>query len=95
MSNKVCTGKYTLWNFLPKNLFLQFTKMANFYFFMMGCLQLYAPISQPGGWATTFLSVAFIAGVSSIKDAFEDRKRHKSDAEENNRLCELLPFGTQ
>ena len=93
MSNRVSTGKYTLWNFLPKNLFLQFTKMANFYFLVMGCLQLYPPISSSGGWLTTFMSVGFICGISAIKDAFEDRKRHKSDEEENMRPCGVLPFG--
>ena len=67
--------------------------MANFYFLFMGCLQLYGPISQAGGWFTTFLSVAFICGVSMLKDFFEDRKRHKSDAEENNRQTQFLPVG--
>mmetsp|Transcript_7019 Transcript_7019/g.9769 ORF Transcript_7019/g.9769 Transcript_7019/m.9769 type:complete len:90 (+) Transcript_7019:199-468(+) len=32
MSNKVSTTRYTCLNFLPKNLFEQFSKMANFYF---------------------------------------------------------------
>ena len=41
VSNAICTSKYTLWDFLPKNLFIQFTKMANAYFIFMGFLQLY------------------------------------------------------
>ena len=32
MNNKVTTTKYTCLNFLPKNLFIQFTKVANAYF---------------------------------------------------------------
>ena len=28
-----------------------------------------------------------------LKDFFEDRKRHKSDAEENNRQTLMLPVG--
>ena len=39
------------------------------------------------------MSVAFISGISAIKDAFEDNKRHKSDNEENDREYEYLPFG--
>ena len=35
MSNEVCTGKYTCLTFLPKNLFFQFTKLANFYFLFL------------------------------------------------------------
>ena len=31
-SNEVVTSKYTLWNFLPKNLFEQFRRIANIYF---------------------------------------------------------------
>ena len=95
VSNAICTSKYTVWDFLPKNLFTQFTKMANLYFIVMGFLQLYKPISQPGAWITTFMSVVFISGVSAVKDALEDSKRHASDAEENNRVCSALPFGSE
>ena len=28
-----------------------------------------------------------------LKDFFEDRKRHLSDAEENNRMSQILPIG--
>ncbi len=31
-NNKINTAKYTLLNFLPKNLFIQFSKAANLYF---------------------------------------------------------------
>jgi len=40
MSNKVQTTKYTCASFLPKNLFEQFSKMANAYFLFMTVLQL-------------------------------------------------------
>ena len=38
LSNSICTAKYTCLTFLPMNLFLQITKMANFYFLFMGCI---------------------------------------------------------
>ena len=38
MSNKVVTTKYTCLSFLPKNLFEQFSKMANAYFLFMTAL---------------------------------------------------------
>ena len=41
------------------------------------------------------MSVVFISGVSAVKDALEDAKRHSSDAEENNRECKGLPFGSE
>jgi len=37
--NLIKTSKYTILNFLPKNLFLQFTKYANVYFLAMVVLQ--------------------------------------------------------
>jgi len=38
-TNRVRTTKYTLWNFVPKNLFLQFMRVANSYFLLMFILQ--------------------------------------------------------
>lgn len=31
-NNEVISSRYTIWNFLPKNLFEQFRRIANFYF---------------------------------------------------------------
>ena len=31
--------QYTVWNFLPKNLFEQFRRIANFYFLVVGIVQ--------------------------------------------------------
>ena len=31
--------QYTIWNFLPKNLFEQFRRIANFYFLCIGVIQ--------------------------------------------------------
>mgnify|MGYP001028202247 CR=1 FL=1 len=39
-SNKVVTAKYNVLTFLPKNLFEQFRRVANFYFLIMLILQL-------------------------------------------------------
>lgn len=35
--------QYTLWNFLPKNLFEQFRRIANFYFLIIFLVQVRAP----------------------------------------------------
>ena len=34
-SNQISTCKYTWWNFLPKNLMIQFSKLSNAYFLMI------------------------------------------------------------
>ena len=36
-----------------------------------------------------------VAGLSMIKDAFEDNKRRKSDNEENKAICQCAPRGTR
>lgn len=85
LSNKISTAKYNCFTFLPKNLFEQFTKLANVYFLMLALFQLIKPISDSEGVPVLMLPLAFVIGVSMIKDIFEDCKRHKSDNEENNR----------
>ena len=35
ISNKITTSKYTVINFLPKNIIMQFSKLANIYFLAM------------------------------------------------------------
>ena len=37
--NQIITSKYTLLNFVPKNLFLQFRRVGNFYFLMTTIIQ--------------------------------------------------------
>lgn len=38
-NNKVISAKYTLWNFIPRNLFEQFRRIANFYFLCIAIIQ--------------------------------------------------------
>ena len=37
--NEIISSKYTIWNFLPKNLFEQFRRIANFYFLCVAIIQ--------------------------------------------------------
>lgn len=37
--NRVSTTKYAWWSFIPKNLYEQFRRAANFYFLVIACLQ--------------------------------------------------------
>ena len=36
--NEIKSSKYTVWNFVPKNLFEQFRRVANFYFLCIGII---------------------------------------------------------
>ena len=91
--NRISTAKYTCLSFLPVNLFEQFTKMANFYFLLLTLMELIKPISDSGGVPVMAMPLSFVVGVSMIKDIFEDRKRHKSDKEENLRRSNGIPRG--
>lgn len=84
MQNKIKTSKYTVLNFLPKNLVTQFTKFSNICFLIIAVLQVVKPISISGGVPTELLPLGFVILVSMVKDIFEDWQRHKSDRQENN-----------
>ena len=83
--NSVSTSKYNMATFLPLNLFLQFSKVANLYFLMIAVLQVIPDISNTNNQPLQLVPLSFVILVSMIKDAFEDYKRHKSDFEENHK----------
>lgn len=88
--NAIRTTKYTWLTFLPKNLFEQFSKMANVYFLFIMVLQIIPPISITGGQPAILLPLMFVCAVSAVKDLFEDIKRHRADDQENNRKTLVL-----
>lgn len=71
-NNFIKTSKYNCLNFIPKNLFYQFTKMANIYFLVMMGLQMIKPISITAGQPTIALPLGFVTLVSMVKDIIED-----------------------
>ena len=46
ISNNVRTSRYTVWDFIPKQLFFQFSRVGNFYFLCVGIPQMVSPRSQ-------------------------------------------------
>jgi hypothetical protein len=64
--NRVRTSKYTIFTFLPKNLFEQFRSIANFYFLSLVILQMFPPFSQVS-IVLTAAPVFFIVVVTAIK----------------------------
>ncbi|KGU12805.1 phospholipid-translocating P-type ATPase, flippase [Candida albicans L26] len=87
--NKIRTTKYTPITFLPKNLLLQFTNVANSYFLLiviLGAFQIFG-VPSPGLAAVPLIVIVCI---TAIKDAVEDYSRAASDAELNNSPIHLL-----
>lgn len=67
VSNAIRTARYTVWNFLPMNLFEQLSQPANFYFLCIGILQAIPPISSTQGIPTMYIPLTFILFVSGLR----------------------------
>uniref|UniRef100_A0A8C2ZXA8 ATPase phospholipid transporting 11B (putative) n=1 Tax=Cyclopterus lumpus TaxID=8103 RepID=A0A8C2ZXA8_CYCLU len=79
--NRIISSKYTIWNFVPKNLFEQFRRIANFYFLIIFLVQLM--IDTPTSPVTSGLPLFFVITVTAIKQGYEDWLRYKADNEVN------------
>ncbi|OWF54474.1 phospholipid-transporting ATPase IF [Mizuhopecten yessoensis] len=90
-NNRVISSKYTVFNFLPKNLFEQFRRIANFYFLCVGIVQLI--IDTPVTPITSIAPLVFVVSVTAIKQGYEDYLRHKGDNEVNNRMTQVIRDG--
>ncbi|KAG6722658.1 hypothetical protein I3842_03G171400 [Carya illinoinensis] len=82
--NRISNRKYTLLNFLPKNLWEQFSRLMNQYFLLIACLQLWSLIT-PVNPASTWGPLIFIFFVSATKEAWDDYNRYISDKKANEK----------
>ena len=89
LKNFISTSKYTWYNFIPKILYEQFSKMSNIYFVIIAILQCFPEISNADGKPIILMPLCIVILVNSIKDFYEDWKRKRSDDEENNRKVEV------
>ncbi|XP_028399052.1 phospholipid-transporting ATPase ID-like [Dendronephthya gigantea] len=92
VDNYICTSKYTLISFLPKNLFEQFHRLANIYFLcqiiIMSIPELTALKPE-----STAVPLFFVLLATAVKDGYDDIKRHMSDNEVNGRKTNVLREG--
>lgn len=93
VDNSIKTSKYTPLTFLPLNLIVQFSKLPNVYFLVIGIMQMIPQISVSGGFPVIFIPLAFVVAVSAIKDFYEDLKRKASDLEINGAVAHRLEAG--
>uniref|UniRef100_A0A669CFZ6 Phospholipid-transporting ATPase n=1 Tax=Oreochromis niloticus TaxID=8128 RepID=A0A669CFZ6_ORENI len=82
---------YTFWNFIPKNLFEQFRRIANFYFLVIFLVQLI--IDTPTSPVTSGLPLFFVITVTAIKQGYEDWLRHKADCSINECPVDVVQQG--
>ncbi|CAL4914194.1 unnamed protein product [Urochloa decumbens] len=90
--NSIHTTKYSVLTFLPRNLYEQFHRVAYLYFLVLIALNMVPQLGvlEP---AVSVLPLAFVLGVTAVKDAYEDWRRHRSDKNENNRTASVLVDG--
>ncbi|GMF15241.1 unnamed protein product [Phytophthora lilii] len=91
-SNAVKTAIYTPYNFLPKNLFKQFTRFSNVYFLVITVLQLLPQVTSSNGVPTMVVPLMFIIVVSAVRDVMEDVQRHRADADQNRARVRSFTF---
>ncbi|XP_030873850.1 phospholipid-transporting ATPase IG, partial [Leptonychotes weddellii] len=89
--NRIVSSKYTLWNFLPKNLFEQFRRIANFYFLIIFLVQV--TVDTPTSPVTSGLPLFFVITVTAIKQGYEDWLRHRADNEVNKSTVYIIENG--
>ncbi|KAL2546544.1 putative phospholipid-transporting ATPase 9 [Forsythia ovata] len=86
-NNYVRTTKYTAATFLPKSLFEQFRRVANFYFLVTGILSFtsLAPYSA----VSAIIPLIIVIGATMVKEGIEDWRRKQQDIEVNNRTVKV------
>nr|XP_020511028.1 probable phospholipid-transporting ATPase IH [Labrus bergylta] len=89
--NRIVSSKYTFWNFIPKNMFEQFRRIANFYFLIIFLIQLI--IDTPTSPITSGLPLFFVITVTAIKQGYEDWLRHKADNSVNQCPVHVVQHG--
>ncbi|KAK2627260.1 hypothetical protein QTJ16_003226 [Diplocarpon rosae] len=89
IDNSIRSSRYTVWNFLPKQLWFQFSKLANAYFLIISILQLIPGLSTTGNYTTIAPLMVFVA-ISMGKEGYDDLRRYKLDKIENNRETLVL-----
>lgn len=90
-NNKICTHKYTWYNWVPKSLIFQFKYAANVYFLLISILTS-LEFSPKSPLAITF-PFAIVLFLTMLKEAYEDYFRHVQDGETNKGICHIVRRG--
>ena len=89
IGNTIRSSRYTIWDFVPRQLWFQFSKLANFYFLLVSILQMIPGLSPVGSYTTIAPLLLFIA-ISMGKEGWDDLRRNKLDQVENNKETLVL-----
>ncbi|XPS69948.1 hypothetical protein M3J07_002189 [Ascochyta lentis] len=89
VQNWIRSTRYSAWNFIPRQLVAQFSKLANFYFLVISILQMIPDLSTTGKY-TTIVPLLFFVCLSIAKEGYDDLRRYRLDKAENNREAKVL-----
>ncbi|KAJ1392318.1 P-type ATPase [Sesbania bispinosa] len=89
--NYVRTTKYTLATFIPKSLFEQFRRVANFYFLVCAVLSFF-PVA-PYSAVSNVVPLVVVVAATMAKEFIEDFRRKTQDIEMNNRKVKVHQGG--
>jgi hypothetical protein len=70
-NNKLVTTKYTLLNFIPKNVFEQFRRVTNVYFLLIAVVS-FIPQISPISPYTTVMGLVFVLAIAALNDGYLD-----------------------
>ncbi|KAI1330802.1 P-type ATPase [Xylariaceae sp. FL0255] len=87
--NTIRTSRYTIYDFLPKQLIFQFTRLSNAYFLAIGIPQTVPGLSTTGTYTTIFPLIFFVL-LTILKEGYDDYKRHRLDNLENANTATVL-----
>jgi phospholipid-translocating ATPase len=88
IDNEIKSSIYTPWSFLPRQLYAQFSKLANLYFLAVSIMQMIPSWSTTGTY-TTIAPLMFFICVSMAREGYDDWRRHRQDKAENYRLAKV------
>lgn len=96
--NSLVTSKYTALNFLGKNLWEQFQRVANVYFLLIATLQVSGYITpaldlSPTHKLATILPLTLMLILTALKEAMEDYARHAEDHKVNTQKATVVKAG--
>lgn len=89
VQNWIRSTRYSAWNFVPRQLVAQFSKLANFYFLVISILQMIPDLSTTGRY-TTIVPLLFFVCLSIAKEGYDDLRRYRLDKAENRREAKVL-----
>jgi phospholipid-translocating ATPase len=94
ISNFIRSSRYTVYDFVPKQLVFQFSKLGNFYLLVMGILQVIPGLSTVGRYTTIAPLAGFVA-FSMAKEGYDDYRRYQLDKAENRSMTWVLAHGVR